>query len=162
ETWVLGQSDVSAEKLEFAQSGTDGNGPYVEIEGVGKVRGEAQIFADLLTKGIAADMGRSHGFFVLVRGRLINLDDALFGLPALDLIDLPTDLSDEQREELRAKLAEALDSETGLIQEVKMAPLGVDRYLATFDPFGLCVVINVLHPFFANYIEEARSIEPFE
>lgn len=33
--------------------------------------------------GKSDDLGRSHGFFIKVRGRLVNEDDALFGLKAL-------------------------------------------------------------------------------
>ena len=44
--------------------------------GLGRVTGYVEIFKDLLTTGKSADLvGRSHGFFVYVRGRLINIDD---------------------------------------------------------------------------------------
>ena len=64
--------------------GADDTGPFVRVEGLrGVVRGDVAIYPDTLTSGKSAELGRSHGFFVLVRGRLVNLDDALFGLPAL-------------------------------------------------------------------------------
>ncbi len=50
---------------------------------LGRITGYAEVYEDLLTEGKAAELGRSHGFFVYVRSRLINLEDALFGLPAL-------------------------------------------------------------------------------
>ncbi len=50
---------------------------------LGRICGYAEVYDDLLTEGKAAELGRSHGIFVYVRKRLINLDDALFGLRAL-------------------------------------------------------------------------------
>ena len=47
---------------------------------LGRVTGYAEAFKDVITKGKSADMGRSHGFFVYVLGRLINIDDAYFGI----------------------------------------------------------------------------------
>ena len=225
---------------------------------MGRIRGDVSIYQDLLTRGKAAGLGLSHGFFVMVRGRMINLDDALFGLPALShgpfarfrmvvhadgldeylastreavmespaveafrdylqakfneargaydtcivkevaaahlptrisqtgrglsrrplynaiasllvgeisvlsLVQVPADFTLDQREQLRAELEAALDSDTGLIDEVKMAPLGVDMFLAQYEAATRRVVVNMLHPFFANYIDEAKSFEPFE
>jgi hypothetical protein len=47
---------------------------------LGRITGKAELFEDLLTGGKAEDIGRSHGFFVYVRGRLINADDEYFGI----------------------------------------------------------------------------------
>ena len=47
------------------------------------VRGSAMVGARSLHSGKSADLGRSHGFFVKVRGRLINEEDPLFGLSPL-------------------------------------------------------------------------------
>lgn len=52
----------------------------VDIPEVGKIRGRARIFEKPLDTGKASDIGRSHGFFIRVRGRVINLDDPLFGI----------------------------------------------------------------------------------
>ena len=79
-SWRIGESDEVAKNLKLLLS-TDPVG--VLIDGIGLVTGESQIFEDSLTGGKAELMGRSHGIFVLVRGRLINLDDALFGLPQM-------------------------------------------------------------------------------
>ena len=57
----------------------------VEIPGIpGVIRGEARLFERALTTGKSDQYGRSHGFFVRVRGRVINLEDELFGLEALN------------------------------------------------------------------------------
>ena len=47
---------------------------------LGRITGYAEIFEDLLTGGKSDESGRSHGFFVYVRGRLINIDDEYFGI----------------------------------------------------------------------------------
>ena len=49
-------------------------------EGVG---GKVTVGKASLHAGKSRDLGRSHGFFIKVRGRLINEDDALFGLAPL-------------------------------------------------------------------------------
>lgn len=52
-----------------------------DVHNIGPVSGTAQIFEKSLTTGKSQHVGRSHGFFVRVRDRVINLDDPLFGLP---------------------------------------------------------------------------------
>lgn len=79
EVIVGGEGDQAAKDLKFTELG-DG----VEIPGIGTVSGTARIYRDVLTKGKASGQGRSHGFFVRVRGRVINLDDQLFGLDAMN------------------------------------------------------------------------------
>jgi hypothetical protein len=80
-SWQIGENPDLPDGVVVVK---DGSAPSVRIEGLGgPVTGAVEVFRDVLTSGKAADLGRSHGFFVMVRGRLINLDDALFGLPAL-------------------------------------------------------------------------------
>ncbi len=79
-TWTIGEDDKVAEKLKLPVRKKP---PSVEIEGLGPIHGTSAIFEDPLTGSKADTWGRSHGIFVMVRGRLINIDDALFGLPAL-------------------------------------------------------------------------------
>lgn len=53
--------------------------PYVELPRLGKVYGSVRLYDRSLETGRQADQGRSSGFFVMVRGRLINpTDDKLF------------------------------------------------------------------------------------
>ncbi len=47
---------------------------------LGPIKGYARIYETPLTGGRSADRGRSHGFFVRVRERVINLADELFGI----------------------------------------------------------------------------------
>lgn len=50
-----------------------------EIPGLGRITGYAETYKDLLT-GKSDEIGRSHGFFVYVYGRLLNVDDGHFGI----------------------------------------------------------------------------------
>lgn len=47
---------------------------------LGRVTGRVDLYEDLLTTGKSEELGRSHGFFVYVRGRLLNADDEYFGI----------------------------------------------------------------------------------
>ncbi len=49
--------------------------PYVEFPYLGRVTCEVRLFEQTLLKGKAADVGRSYGFFLMMRDRLINPDD---------------------------------------------------------------------------------------
>lgn len=51
---------------------------------IGEIRGTARIYEQQLTSGKSEQYGRSHGFFVRVRGRVINLEDDLFGIEAVN------------------------------------------------------------------------------
>ena len=50
-----------------------------EIRHIGTVTGTARIYEGQLTAGKSVHVGRSNGYFVRVRGRVINLEDELFG-----------------------------------------------------------------------------------
>lgn len=77
EICLEGQSVVSSkEKLQVIKS--------IEIDeslpDIGAIKGNARIYEEPLTRGKSADLGRSHGFFIRVRERVINLEDELFGI----------------------------------------------------------------------------------
>ena len=80
--WIIGNRDKVAQKLGYEERKILTKN-YVLIPSLGLVTGECQLFEDPLTVGKSKDWGRSHGFFVMVRNRLINLHDELFGLEAL-------------------------------------------------------------------------------
>ena len=54
------------------------------LPGIGLVSGEAKIYQKQLTSGKSANLGRSHGFFIRVRKRVINMEDELFGVQQLN------------------------------------------------------------------------------
>lgn len=70
-----GDGDVGAGKLD---------GSKLDGGKIGDLRGRARIFEKPLSTGKAGEVGRSHGFFIRVRRRVINLEDELFGLEALN------------------------------------------------------------------------------
>ena len=51
----------------------------LEHKAVGRITGYAEVYQDLLT-GKSDELGRSHGYFVYVLGRLINVEDGHFGI----------------------------------------------------------------------------------
>jgi hypothetical protein len=256
EEWKVGENDDLPDSCTV---GSDEDGTFVEIAGLsGKLRGSVAVYEDTLTSGKALEWGRSHGFFVQVRGRLVNLDDPLFGLPALShaafnrfrmvvdadgLDDFLTstresvqsapaveefraylrsefnharaayqDWQDEQVEaakigtrisntasslsrrplvaavhrlvdgdldhllltvtpsldadetaQLLVDLDESLDKpDDGPIREVEPAALGGDQFIALYDPAARKVLVNVLHPFFANFVDSTKDTLPFE
>jgi len=254
-SWTIGVDDAVAAKKELPVF-TDPAG--VGIPELGPISGTVELYADPLTGGKADKWGHSNGIFVVVRGRVINLHDPLFGLPALShgpfsrfrmvvtaddldrvlratresviespavdalrsyinakfnearlayeewrqrqehaaqlptrvgstpqslsrrpllnairrvvsgeipeltLTNVPRFVKAEDRETLLAELEADLESDAGLIREIKLAALGVDQGLAVFDASERTVYVNALHPFYANYSEHFHNSEPFE
>ena len=80
-TIVLGgDGDTVADTHDGAERSDGG----VNLPGVGEISGRARICEKQLSTGKAGEAGRSNGFFIRVRGRVINLEDELFGLEALN------------------------------------------------------------------------------
>jgi hypothetical protein len=82
--WVVGESDkgdLAPKEWRYRDKcGTYKDETAVELENAGWVRGTAELYSNSLQRGKSEQWGRSHGFFVKVRGRLINLEDELFGI----------------------------------------------------------------------------------
>lgn len=75
-----GFEDEQAEKLGLTTTETG-----VVIPGIdGEICGVAKLYEKPISAGKSLQYGRSHGFFVRVRGRVINLEDELFGIEALN------------------------------------------------------------------------------
>ena len=66
------------------ESGTDEHKFGLKVPVLGRVTGYAEGYLDPL-KGKSDDIGRSNGFFVYVRGRLINAEDGHFGISPNEL-----------------------------------------------------------------------------
>jgi len=81
--WKFGQDDNIEKKYEEYSGGTDDLGPYVNFENLKKIRGTIELYRDSLVRGKSQDWGRSHGIFLLIRKRLVNLDDPLLGMNAM-------------------------------------------------------------------------------
>lgn len=80
--WIIGKEDITAEDLDFASSGEKDGEYYVDFEYLNDVRGTFILYEDSLLSGKSEELGRSHGIFLSIRGRLINLDDPLLGMEA--------------------------------------------------------------------------------
>jgi hypothetical protein len=77
---VGGTDDAVAQKM-----GLTSTAEGIEIPGIsGVITGEATLYRDRLTEGKSDQYSRSNGFFIRVRGRVINLEDELFGLDVLN------------------------------------------------------------------------------
>jgi len=83
QTWTVGNDDLVAKELDFKTGKDASSVPCVFIPGLGEITGTSELFEDALPAGKSEEWGRSNGFFIMVRGRLINLHDELFGMEAL-------------------------------------------------------------------------------
>ncbi|TBX68348.1 hypothetical protein EZL74_08535 [Flavobacterium silvisoli] len=257
--WKFGDDeDAVAKKFVDYEIGDDENGPYIDMPNVKKVRGQVELYADSLVKGKSQDWGRSHGIFLTIRKRLINLDDPLLGMPAMThgvfnririmveadglndyitstresikdssafedlkkyiqrkftearefyfskieeeekksrasykisnaagsmsrrpllvaakkffageisnllLTEIPSDLSFEQKNEIIERLEFDLTSESGIIKDVKWVALLPEDPVAKFNLVDGVANINLMHPFFANFIEDLKNPLPFQ
>ncbi len=91
--WVLGKDLIdlprpspkpitASEDINIAESCEHRFG--LDVPGLGRITGYAEAYRDLLT-GKSDEIGRSHGFFVYVYGRLLNVDDGHFGISPNEL-----------------------------------------------------------------------------
>ena len=85
--WIIGKEDDTVNKIDGAcsrvEKDKDGNYNYfVDLQNLQGIRGEFILYEDSLVDGKSANLGRSHGIFLSIRGRLINLDDPLLGMEA--------------------------------------------------------------------------------
>lgn len=85
--WIVGKEDETAERIEGAscrrEKGLDEQEQYlVDFQNLKNVNGEFTLYEDSLVNGKSSELGRSHGIFLNIRGRLINLDDPLLGMDA--------------------------------------------------------------------------------
>ena len=95
-TWILGQSlpidEVGLEDVDSSleqenakiTNFDDSDYPYITIEGIeGRISGQVTLYESRITGGKSEDRGASNGFFVNILGRVINLEQADFGLENL-------------------------------------------------------------------------------
>jgi len=81
--WIIGKDDHIADSLDYAESRTDGEEYYVDFEYLKSVNGVITLYEDsLVDESKSKALGRSHGIFLSIRGRLINLNDPLLGMEA--------------------------------------------------------------------------------
>jgi len=84
--WQIGLNDKVAKKLNYSCGKTKSAYQFdhwVSVPKVGRISGEFCLFEETLTGGKSEEHGRSHGFFIKVRQRLINYKDEVWGSHAL-------------------------------------------------------------------------------
>lgn len=257
--WNFGDDEDSvAKKFSDYQIGNDEIGSYIDMPNLKRVRGCVELYSDSLVKGKSQNWGRSHGIFLTIRKRLINLDDPLLGMPAMThgvfnrlriiveadglnnyitstresikdstafedlkkyiqrkftearefyfskmdedekksrasykianaagsmsrrpllvaakkffageisnlvLTDIPFGLTTEQKNDVIERLEFDLTSKEGIIKEVKWVALLPEDPVAKFNMFEGVASVNLMHPFFANFIEDLKNPLPFE
>ncbi len=91
--WILGRdikelAKPAPDEIEATEDKNQPEGSEIrfalEDKALGRITGYAEAYRDLLT-GKSDELGRSHGFFVYVLGRLINGDDGHFGISPNEL-----------------------------------------------------------------------------
>jgi len=81
--WIIGKDDSTLESLKNASPGIVDDTYYIDFQNLKGVHGEFELYEDSLVDGSkSSGLGRSHGIFLIVRGRLVNLDDPLLGMEA--------------------------------------------------------------------------------
>ena len=82
--WIVGKEDETLDKIDGAirRVEKDADKYFVDLQNLRGINGEFILYEDSLVDGKSSNLGRSHGIFLSIRGRLINLDDPLLGMEA--------------------------------------------------------------------------------
>ena len=80
--WIIAKNDDIAEAHSGISCRKADGLHLIDFENLKGVHGKIELYEDSLVEGKSAELGRSHGIFLMVRGRLINIDDPLLGLEA--------------------------------------------------------------------------------
>lgn len=92
-TWTLGK-DMPTGSMEISSPAPADTKPYADPNttpedryglddpALGRITGHVEVYDQSLASGKSGDIGRSHGFFVYIRRRLVNIDDPYFGISA--------------------------------------------------------------------------------
>lgn len=84
-SFIVGEDNDEVADALKSKYGITAGGGKIHIPGVaGSITGKAVIYEKRLTEGKSDQYSRSHGFFIRARKRVINLEDELFGLDALN------------------------------------------------------------------------------
>ncbi|MBI5727607.1 MAG: ATP-binding protein [Ignavibacteriales bacterium] len=75
-SYVFGENDLTAIKFKY-ETGVYRNFSCVNFENLPNVYGQINLYEESLLQGKSGNHGRSHGVFLYVRERLINIDEPL-------------------------------------------------------------------------------------
>jgi hypothetical protein len=78
--WIIGKDDDTAKK--YYETGENKGTPVVNFPHLKNVAGKFELYEESLVTGKSEKLGRSHGIFLMVRNRLVNVDDPLLGMDA--------------------------------------------------------------------------------
>ncbi len=80
--WIIGKEDITANSLDYAtcRYNKETDEYWIDFDSLKGVNGTIILYEDSLLGGKSSENGRSHGIFLSIRGRLINLDDPLLGM----------------------------------------------------------------------------------
>lgn len=83
-SWIIGkEDDLTAKELKNTSCRQENGKNFVDFENLLGVRGQIDLYEDsLIDESKSSALGRSHGIFLMVRGRLVNIDDPLLGMEA--------------------------------------------------------------------------------
>ena len=80
--WNIGENDKTADSDKLDAYRVEDKW-YIDLPNLKKVHGYFELYEDSLVDGSkSSELGRSHGIFLFIRDRLINLDDPLLGMNA--------------------------------------------------------------------------------
>lgn len=83
-------------------------------------------------------------------------------LEDLYLTKMPQLKNQEERERFLLDIEKRFSSEEGIINKVEWVSLSPEEPIAKLDIQSGFAQINLMHPFFANFIEEVKSLLPFQ
>ncbi|MCK9480306.1 MAG: ATP-binding protein [Bacteroidia bacterium] len=83
-------------------------------------------------------------------------------LTDLVLTDIPNNLSAQEKTDLITRLENDLTTDKGIIQKVEWVTLNPEDPIAKFEMMTGFAKINLMHPFFANFLDEVKSLLPFQ
>ncbi|MGN6264553.1 MAG: ATP-binding protein [Ginsengibacter sp.] len=83
-------------------------------------------------------------------------------LDDLVLTEIPNNLTTQQKSDLITKLESDLTTDKGIIQKVEWVTLTPEEPIAKLDLMNGFAKINMMHPFFANFLDEVKSLLPFQ
>jgi hypothetical protein len=78
-TWIFGKEDDVVNREDEYNSYENEGEFFVNLPNLKNIKGYAELYKDSLVRGKSQDMGRSHGIFLMIRDRLINIDNPLIG-----------------------------------------------------------------------------------
>ena len=79
-------------------------------------------------------------------------------LSDLVLTEIPNNLTAQQKSDLITKLESDLTTDKGIIQRVEWVTLNPEEPIAKLDLMNGFAKINMMHPFFANFLDEVKSL----